>query len=148
GQVTVKDNAAAPVREAIKNPTDHKKDNTVVATFKGGEMSVARFLAWLDVMPAQTRQQVMQVVPTWPDSSVKAFARNMALRELLLKKADSAKVDIPPDQKANLTLEFNNLVQKEWSDLGITPKQLADSAKSEKDREKLAAARVDTLLKR
>jgi hypothetical protein len=94
------------------------------------------------------RAQVLQIVPTWPDSQVKPFAKNMAMRQLLLHKADSAKIDVPAAEKANLSVEFGNLVQNVWTQLGLTPKELTDSAKTEGDREKLAAARVDTLIKR
>lgn len=148
GAVTVKPTAAAPIKEAIKNPAAHKKDKTVIATFKGGDMTVGQFLGWVDVMPGQMRQQVMQIVPTWPDTQVTAFAKNMAMRQLLLRQADSAKLDVPATEKANLKLQFSQLVQNTWMQLGLTPKELADSGKTEKDRERIAAARVDSLIGR
>lgn len=146
GQVTVKDNAAGPIKEAVKNPDAHHKDKTVIATFKGGDMNVGQFLAWVDVMPPNLHQQVAQIVPTWPDSQVKSFAKNMAMRQMLLHQADSAKVDVPATEKATLTTQFGQLVQNLWQQVGVTPKLLTDSAKSERDRERLAAARVDTLI--
>jgi len=148
GQVTVKPTAAAPIREAVKNPSAHHKDKSVVATFKGGDMSVGQFLGWVDVMPPNLRQQVAQVVPTWPDSQVVSFAKNMAMRQMLLHQADSAKVDVPASERATLTIQFVQLVQNVWQQIGVTPKSLADSGKSEGDREKLAAARVDSLISR
>jgi hypothetical protein len=144
--MTVKDNAGPPVKEAIKNPAAHHTDKMVIATFKGGEMNVGEFLGWVDVMPGQYRQQVMQIVPTWPDSQVKAFVKTMAMRQLLLHQADSAKLDVPAAEKMSLTVQFAQLVQDTWDHLGLTPKSLADSAKSEGAREKLAARRVDTLM--
>jgi hypothetical protein len=146
GKLEVKDNAPAPIKDAIKTPASHKKDNTVVASFNGGDMSVAQFLGWLDVMPGNMRQQAMQVVPTWPDSQVKSFVKNMAMRQMLLKKADSAKIDVPATEKASLSVQFNQLVQNEWQQLNVTPANLAQAAKSQGDREKVAAARVDTLI--
>ena len=148
GQVTVKPAAAAPIKEAIKNLSAHKKDRTVVATFKGGEMNVGQFLGWIDVMPMNMRNQVLQVVPTWPDTQVTAFAKNMAMREMLLQKAYTDKVDVPATEKANLKTQFGQLVQNVWMQLGLTPKELADSGKTEKDRERIAAARVDSLIGR
>ena len=148
GRVAVTDNAAAPIKEAVKNPDAHHKDKTVLATFKGGEMNVGQFLAWVDVMPNNLRQQVAQIVPTWPDSQVKSFAKNMAMRQMLLHKADSAKLDVPATEKATLVTQFGQLVQNAWQQNGVTPKALADSGKSERDRERIAAARVDTLMNR
>lgn len=146
GQVAVTDKAAAPIKEAVKNPDAHHTDKTVVATFKGGEMNVAQFLAWVDVMPNNLRQQVAQIVPTWPDSQVKSFVKNMAMRQMLLHQADSAKLDVPATEKATLATQFGQLVQSAWQQIGVAPKMLADSAKSERDRERIAAVHVDTLL--
>ena len=146
GQVTIKDNAATPIKDAVKNAAAHHTDKTVVATFKGGEMTVGQFLGWVDVMPGNLRQQVTQVVPTWPDSQVKSFVKNMAMRQLLLRQADSAKVDVAPAEKASLSLQFVQLVQNVWQQLGLAPASLAQGTKSEGDREKLAAARVDSTI--
>ena len=118
----------------------------MLATFKGGEMNIGQFLAWVDVMPNNLRQQVSQIVPTWPDSQVKSFAKNMAMRQMLLHEADSAKLDVPATEKATLVTQFGQLVQSAWQQIGVTPKMLTDSAKSERDRERMAAARVDTLV--
>jgi hypothetical protein len=146
--IQVKTTAPAAIKEALKNPGLNKKNRTVVATFKGGDMTVGNMLGWIDVMPGQYRGQIMQFVPTWPDSQVTAFTKNLTMRQLLLHKADSAKLDIPAQEKTNLKAQFNNLVQQTWMQLGLSPKELADSGKTEKDRERIAAARVDTLLSR
>ncbi|HET9423906.1 MAG TPA: peptidylprolyl isomerase [Gemmatimonadaceae bacterium] len=148
GKIEVKTSSAAAIKEAMKNPGAHKKDRTVVSTFKGGEMTVGQFLGWVDVMPGQTRGQVMQIVPTWPDTQVNAFTKNLTMRQLLLHKADSAKVDIPAAEKENLKVQFNGLVQQTWMQLGLSPKELADSGKTDKDRARIAAARVDSLMSR
>jgi parvulin-like peptidyl-prolyl isomerase len=148
GKIEVKSTAAAAVKEAIRNPGAHKKDKTVVASFDGGNMTIANFLGWLEVMPPQTRQQVMQIVPTWPDTQVNAFAKNLTMRQLLLHKADSAKIDVPAQEKTNLKTQFNTLVQQTWMQLGLTPKALADSFKNDKDRQRVVAERMDSLMAR
>jgi peptidyl-prolyl cis-trans isomerase D len=144
--INVKASAPAAIKEALKNPGANKKNRTIVSTFKGGDMSVGEMLGWIDVMPPQYRGQIMQFVPTWADSQVTAFTKNLTMRQVLLHKADSAKVDIPAQEKANLKAQFNTLVQQTWMQLGLSPKELADSGKTEKDRERLAAAHVDTLM--
>jgi hypothetical protein len=148
GKLTVKDNAAAPVKDALKDLEGHHNDHTTLATFSGGEMTVGNFVTWIDVMPMQTRQQVMQLVPTWPDSQVKSFVKNMAIRQLLLHKADSAKIDVAASDKAGLTSQFTTAVVNAWMQLNVAPASLADSGKSVGDREKIAGARIDTLLAR
>lgn len=64
GEIEVKATSAAAIKEAMKNPGAHKKDKAVVSTFKGGDMTVGQFLGWIDVMPPQSRGQVMQMLPS------------------------------------------------------------------------------------
>lgn len=144
--IQVKSSAPAAIKEALKNTGANKKNKTVVATFKGGDMTVGQMLGWIDVMPAQYRGQIMQFVPTWPDTQVTAFTKNLTMRQLLLHQADSAKLDIPAQEKANLKNQFNSLIQQTWMQLGLSPKELGDSTKSVKDRERIAQERVDSLM--
>jgi hypothetical protein len=146
--IQVKSTAPAAIKEALKNPGANKKSRTVVSTFKGGEMTVGNLIGWLDVMPGQTRGQILQFFPTAPDSQVTPFVKNLTMRQVLLHQADSAKLDVPAQEKTNLHAQFNNLVQQTWMQLGLSPKDLAAGAKDEKERERVAAARVDSLLTR
>jgi hypothetical protein len=146
--IQVKPTAPATIKEALKNPAANKRNRTVVATFKGGDMNMGEMLGWIDVMPGQYRGQIMQFLPTWADTQVTAFTKNLTMRQLLLHKADSAKLVIGAQEMANLKVQFNNMVQQTWMQLGLSPKELADSAKTAKDRERVAAARMDSLLSR
>ena len=144
--IQVKSSAPATIKEALKNPGGNKKSKSVVSTFKGGEMTVGNLLGWLDVMPAQTRGQILQFVPTWPDTQVTAFTKNLTMRQVLLHQADSAKVTVPAQEQTNLKAQFNNLVQQTWMQLGLSPKELTGA--TEKDRERIASERVDSLMTR
>jgi parvulin-like peptidyl-prolyl isomerase len=144
--IQVKSSAPATIKEALKNPGGNKKSKSVVSTFKGGEMTIGNLLGWLDVMPAQTRGQILQVVPTWPDTQVTAFTKNLTMRQVLLHQADSAKVVVPAQEQTNLKAQFNNLVQQTWMQLGLSPKELTGA--TEKDRERMASERVDSLMSR
>ena len=142
----VKDNAAASIKAAAKEPAKHRDDNGTLATFKGGELTVSRFLGWIEATPPQ--QQIMQRIPQAPDSVLKPFVKQIALQEVLLKKADSAKIDVPPAEKANMYNEIAQLVGNVWQALRVDPKMLADSAKSTAEKERLAASRVENDLDR
>ena len=72
-------------------------------------------------------------------SLVRRFANN----ELVLRQADSAKVQIDTAEIAQMRASFVNAVKQAWTQLGITPASLADSAKTEGDREKVAVKRID-----
>ena len=69
--------------------------------------------------------------------------RNFVKNELVLKQADSAKIQIDTAQVAQLRRNFVGAVTKAWSDLGVSPASLKETASSEGDRERLAATRID-----
>ena len=144
--IQVKDNAPAAIKEAAKDPTKHRDDKGTLATFKGGDLTVADFLNWMESVPPQ--QQIMQRIPQQPDSVLKPFVKQVTVQQVLLKRADSAKVQLPPEERANMYNSVNQLVQNIWNALGVDPKMLADSAKSTAEKERLAASRVDAYLDR
>jgi hypothetical protein len=124
----------------------HRKDNTVLATFKGGDLTVSEFLGWVETMPPQ--MQVARQLPQLPDSVVRKFVSSIAEREVMLQKADSAKITLSPEDKTQLYAQFSQLVQMLWQQLGVDPKALADSAKTAPERERLAANRVEAYVDR
>ncbi len=144
--VQLKDNAAASIKEAARDPSKHRTDKSTLATFKGGELTVQDFLGWMETVPPQ--QGIMQRIPGAPDSSLKPFIKQVALQQVLLRRADSAHVTMKDEDKANMYTQIGQLVGNLESTLGVEPKMLADSAKSVPEKERLAAARVDAYLDR
>lgn len=144
--VEVKSNAPALAKSAVTDPIKHRKDNTVMATFKGGDLNVSQFLGWVETMPPQ--MQVARQLPQLPDSTIKRFVSSMAERELMLQKADSAKITLSPEEKTQLYTQFSQLIGMLEQQLGVDAKALADSAKTAPERERLAASRVETYIDR
>ena len=145
-KIVVKDNAPATMKAVAKEAPKHRADRTVLATFNGGDLTVADFLSWVETAPPQ--QQILQRIPQAPDSVLKPFAKQLAVQQVLLKRANDAKVDITPKERETMYAEISQLVTNVWGALGIDPKQLADSAKSSAEKERLAASRVDAYLDR
>lgn len=144
--VEVKANAASLAKAAVADPVKHRKDDNVLATYKGGDLTTAEFLGWVETMPPQ--MQVSRQLPQLPDSLVKKFVSSVAQREVMLLKADSAKVTLTAEEKSQLYSQFSQLVQMLWQQLGVDPKALADSAKTAPERERLAANRVESYVDR
>jgi hypothetical protein len=142
----IKDNAPTLAKDAARDPQKHWNDNAALVTYKGGELTVAEFLDWVGMIPPG--QRVMQQIPGAPDSVLKPFMRGMAEREVLLQRADSAKITITAEERNSLYTEFQTLVSQLWQALNVDPKSLADSAKSTAERERVAAARVEADLDR
>lgn len=144
--ITVRANAPTAAKAAARDLGTHRKDNDVMASFKGGELTVGRFVTWVESYPPQMRlpQQMAQA----PDSLVRQFVKSIARNEVMLTKADSAGITITAEEKAQLQTEFTQLLATLWTQLGIEPRSLADSGKSAPERERLASARVEAFLDR
>ncbi|MDE3151392.1 MAG: peptidyl-prolyl cis-trans isomerase [Gemmatimonadota bacterium] len=142
--IKVKSGAVAESKVAVLDPSSHRNDNSVLATFNGGKLTVADFLLWIDQIPPS--QRIAQQMQAAPDSIIEGFLKNLTTNQVILQKADSMHVTLSPDEQAQVYKDFAQVVSLSWNALGIDPKTLADSAKSEADREKLAASRVETML--
>lgn len=141
GKIEIKKGAVATVRALGNDPDAYRRDNTVLATSTAGKFTTSRLVGWLETLPPQAR--VLDQIKQSPDSLLGQLIRNFVKNDLVLREADSAKVAIDAAEMTQLHLSFTNAVKSAWSQLVVVPSSLADSAKSEGDREKLAAKRVD-----
>lgn len=145
-KVKLKSDAAATMKAVAKDPMAHRNDRTAVATYEGGALTAGRLAMVLVAAPRSG--QLMQQIQQAPDSLVNQYVTNMAQREVLLRRADSAKVGLSPEELANLHRDFAQAVAMSWTQLGLDPKSLADSGKTTGERERIAAARVEAFLDR
>jgi peptidyl-prolyl cis-trans isomerase D len=145
-KVEIKADAPANMKAIAKDAMGHRNDKTVLATYSGGDLTASRLANVLLSAPQAGR--LSQQIQAAPDSLVKQYVMNMAQREVLLKRADSAKVGLKPDEIASLHKDFASVLSQSWQAIGIDPKQLADSAKTPAERERLAAARIEKFIDR
>ncbi|MEP6990281.1 MAG: peptidylprolyl isomerase [bacterium] len=144
--IKLEPDAAATMKDVAKDPVSARQNKKVLATYKGGELTGGRIALVLLASPQSGR--LLQQIQGAPDSLVRQYITNMTQREVLLKRADSAKVDVTPEELAGLHRDFLQAVVQTWAALGVDPKSLADSGKTQSDREKIAAARVEKFLDR
>ena len=146
GKIEVKGDAPLWTKAIVQNVEEHYKDDKVLATSKAGDLTAARVARWISSLPQnrEVRGQIQQA----PDSLVTLFVKQLARQELLLKQADSAKVQLDTADVGNMRRAFTGAIGNLWTGLGVAPAQLADSAKTEADRQRLAAARVESYLDR
>jgi hypothetical protein len=144
GNIQFKPNAVATIKDAAKDLDAHRADKTVIATSKAGDFTVARLTRWMEAF--QQKEDLGKRLQSAPDSIVLSFARNVLRNELVLHQADSAKIALSPEEMKELHAKFTEVVGTSWDQLGISPKSLADSAKTVPAREKLASARVNAYL--
>ena len=144
--VKIKADAPAVTKAVAKDPFSHRNDKTVVATYSGGDLTAGRLALVLLAAPQSPR--LSQQIQAAPDSLIRQYVTNMAQREVLLRRADSAKVGLNPEEVANLHRDFAQVITMSWQGIGIDPKGLRDSAKTTAERERLAAARVEAFMDR
>ena len=141
GKIEVKKDAVSTVRAIGNDPDAYRRDNTVIATSLAGKFTAARLVGWLETLPPNAR--ILDQIKQAPDSMIISLVRRFANNELVLRQADSAKVQVDTAEITKMHAAFVNAVRQAWSQLGLTPASLADSAKTDGDREKLAAKRMD-----
>jgi parvulin-like peptidyl-prolyl isomerase len=146
GKIEVKKDAPTTLKAIANDPDAYRGDKTVLATSTAGKFTASRMIGWLETLPPNAR--VIDQIKQAPDSLLIPMVKRFATNELVLKQADSAKIAIDPAEIANLHSSFVNAVKQAWSQLGVTPSALQDSAKTEGDREKLAAKRIDAYFDR
>ena len=146
GKIEIKKEAVPTLRALANDPDAYRRDETVLATSTAGKFTTARLVGWLETLPPNAR--VLDQIKQSPDSLLNSLVRNFVKNELVLKQADSAKVPVDPAELQQIHSGLSNAVKSAWAQLGVTPASLADSAKSEGDREKLAAKRVDDYFSR
>ena len=141
GKIEVRKGAVPTVKALANDPDAYRRDNTVLATSTAGRFTTSRLVGWLETVPPNAR--VLDQIKQMPDTMVTQLVRRFASNELVLKQADSAKIQIDSTELTRLHASFINAVQSAWSQLGVAPSSLQDSAKTESDREKLAARRIN-----
>lgn len=140
-RVNLRPDLAKTIKEVAADPEAHRKDKTVLATWNDGEFTAGRLAQWVQASPPQ--QQMRQQIAAMPDSMAPQVVRQFVFFDLLLEKADSAKVQVDTLEAKELHQAFRAAVTSAWAGLGVSPTALADSAKTQDARASLAADRVN-----
>jgi hypothetical protein len=149
-KLDVKPNAAKALKDVAMNPTGHEGDKTVIATSVLGNYTAGDAEAWIagSVPPNPPPDQIRQQIQQMSDSVLPNLVRYLVREQLFLRQADSAKVTLEPAEIASIRQAFRMLVTNSWAGLHVSPEMLVDSAKTPADKEKVAAARINSYLDR
>lgn len=137
-------NAPVTVRAVARNPLGYANDNSTVAEYTGGKLTASRLADILMAYPPtqQIRQQIVR--PDVPDSALVGLVKVLVRNQIIVKQADSAKITLDSAEMSNFHMGFRTNLTGAWTQMGVDPKVLADSAKSDAEREKLAGTKVDS----
>ncbi len=139
--IDVKASAAKKVKAVATDVDGHLKDRTVLATSSAGNFTAAKLARYISAAPPQMqmRERILELPDTSVSDAIRFFLRN----DLLSRQADSANIAIDTVELTEMRRAYVSAVTSAWNGLGVAPAQLADSATTEAERERLAAGRVD-----
>jgi hypothetical protein len=139
--VKLESGVAITAKAIARNVLGYAKDNSKLASYKGGELTASEFADWLAAYPPQS--QVRPQLIAAPDTLVEKFVRQIVRNELMLRAADSTKTKIDTAEMSNLYLNYKNAVSQTLGGLGVDQAKLADSAKKGGDKATIASARIE-----
>ena len=130
----------AAVRSALADLGSARKSGKAVVNYDKGAFTVGDMVHWLEALPPQAISQVKQA----SDTVLEQFARTLAQNSLLLREADSAKIQVNPAILQALILQFRTQVGNLKEGMGLNIPELSDSSKMpEAERRALASKKMD-----
>jgi hypothetical protein len=137
--IKVKSSAAAAARSAAQNLRDSKTSGRVLATYRGGKLTVRTFVRWLEAFPPQTRQAVAQAA----DSTLVQFIQTVVRNEMMIQAAKARHIGLTATDRDTIRHLFRDDVTMMEARLGVAPESLATDSTARRSRTDAAAHRVD-----
>ncbi len=138
-EIKVARGAASAMRKAGEDPDAARRSKKTLVTFKGGELTVGEFMRWVQALPPQYIAQLKQA----DDSMLTQFAKILTQNVLLLRQADSAGINVTPEEWKGLQARYRSQLDTLRADMGLDNASLTDSSAKGTDRSKVAAMKLD-----
>lgn len=143
-RIRVVPRAPALVRHAVADLNDARTDGRTLATFRGGRFRVRDLVRWLEALDPRFAQSI----PTASDDQIREFLKGRALLTILLLQADSAGMQLTPEEWARLRADHDSQLVRLRTALGLGSGPDLDTTASLADRRRRAAERVTDYLQR
>ena len=127
------------MRKAGEDPDAARRSKKTLVSFKGGELTVGEFMRWVQALPPQYIAQLKQA----DDSMLTQFAKILTQNVLLLRQADSAGINVTPEEWKGLEARYRTQLDTLRADMGLDNASLTDSTAKGTDRSKVAAMKLD-----
>jgi len=137
--IKVKGSAPSAARSAAQNLRDAKTSSRVLATYRGGKLTVREFVRWLEAFPPQTRSAVAQA----PDSTLLQFIQTVVRNEMMIAAAKARHMGLTAADRDTIRQLFRQDVLTMEARLGVAPESLAVDTAARRSRTDAAAHRVD-----
>jgi hypothetical protein len=145
-KLTLKPGMIDKIRAVGKEPEAMLGDKAVLATSRSGDFTAGKLAKWVLAFPPQAgiREQLQQ----GPDETVESFVKAMVRNELLIAKADEAKVTADSADLADIRATFRVMLSQAWQGLGVDPAAPGEAGMDKAERERIFAGRADDYLDR
>ena len=138
-KIEVTRGAAAAMRAAGEDPDAARRSTKALVKYKGGELTVGDFMRWVQALPPQYVAQLKQA----NDTMLTQFARILTQNVLLLEQADSAKINITPEEWQSLQARYRSQIDTLRAEMGLDDSTLGDSSVAVAERNKVAALKLE-----
>jgi len=138
-KVKIASTAPATLRAAVEDLDGSSRSRKAIATYQGGEMTVADVVKWIRQIPPAYIVQIKAA----SDSQLTSFARQVTNSELLLRQTDSARVTLAPAEWQQIKQQYELQVDSLKADMGIAGADYADSTVAQAERLKVAGLKLD-----
>jgi hypothetical protein len=138
-KLEVDGNAAKSMKKALDDPEGERKSTKKITTFAGGGLTVGEFLRWVRALPPQYVSQIKAA----DEAALANFAKVLSTNVLLLRQADSAKVQLTPEEWAGLRERYRTQIDTLRSEMGLGGSDITDSTVAESERVKLAQLKLE-----
>ena len=139
-KISVKSGAPAAVRSALSDLTAARKSNKELVSYRNGSFTVSDFARWMTAIAPPQLASIRQANDTLLDQ----FLKNLTQNQILLREADSAKIQVSPTVYQGLILQYKSLLTDLKQAIGLDGPEFSDSSKTPVgERVKLAGEKVD-----
>jgi parvulin-like peptidyl-prolyl cis-trans isomerase-like protein len=137
--LNVKGSAAVAARAAAQNMRDAKTNGRVLATYRGGKLTVKEFARWLQAFSPQTQGAVAQA----PDSLVNQFIASLARNDMMIQAAQTRHIDLTVADRDTIRTAFRDDLATMETRLGVSAESLRADTTTSGGRSQVAAHQVD-----
>lgn len=137
--VKVLDGAPTAIRNALEDVDAAGRSRQRLATYNGGSFEMRDFVRWLFTVDPR----IPEALPTATDSTIIPFVRELVVRTIALQDTDKDVAQLTDSEWAQVRLDYDSMLARTRSLIGLTPDLLRDSATTADGRAQLAMSRVD-----
>ncbi|TFG49131.1 MAG: hypothetical protein E4H38_05415 [Gemmatimonadales bacterium] len=132
--------AAASLRNAVADRASAVRSTRPLATYDGGELTVAKFMRWAASLPPTWGVQMVEQ----PDSALVEFTKIIAKNELLLREAERAGMEPTPTEWASMYQRWRAQLDTLRMNLGLSAAEVGDQAASAENRSRVAVMKIES----